>query len=464
MSFSPLGNNANVSSVSVQVIYSDGGVVKFQDNASPVDGAAAVNGGLTHSTDPITLGSYNESNISATQANGAFQSSGDLLHDFSLNLGSLGAGTYCFMAFRDDDTALGTTHDVVPQITIVPPAITQANYRWFANADSAVPGAVLSAQDTSASVAAQVPFRLRQRLAVDTAQLSQSGQSFELQYAEKSGTCDTSFSGEAYASVRDSSAFGTKLGTSAVEDTSSGAVSWSSGVATLNATDGGYSGVGSSGQSFTTYIAKLTGYGFSVPTSATITGFSVDIPYGVSVLSPTYVPSLSINPIVGGTITGSYPTQYFGTSEASTITLGGPTSLFGLTSPTPAQVNASNFGFALQLAAEWDPFSLDDSSISIDSATVKVYYTIPNRMNFHNNATPADATSISSTANDPTNSGRSAVYQTYRETDPFTNSILTIPSGQDGIWDFPITTNATAAGKTFCFRVVNADGSLLNKY
>ena len=70
-------------------------------------------------------------------------------------------------------------------------------------ADGSSPwGAVLAARDTPAtSPPRNTPFRLRTLLHVDNGALGQATQDFKLQFAPRSGTCDTGFSGETYQDV-----------------------------------------------------------------------------------------------------------------------------------------------------------------------------------------------------------------------------------------------------------------------
>ncbi len=80
--------------------------------------------------------------------------------------------------------------------------LTQSAYRIFDNDDSTDVGAPLAAQDTAATLTAnESEFRLRYLLGIDTFGLSMSGESLKLQYATKSGTCDTAFADESYADV-----------------------------------------------------------------------------------------------------------------------------------------------------------------------------------------------------------------------------------------------------------------------
>jgi hypothetical protein len=77
----------------------------------------------------------------------------------------------------------------------------QAAYRWFANTNSTDVGAALEAQDTAAELSsAGDAFRLRMLLH-NTGQIPLRGEDLKLQFAARSGTCDTSFTGESYADV-----------------------------------------------------------------------------------------------------------------------------------------------------------------------------------------------------------------------------------------------------------------------
>lgn len=78
----------------------------------------------------------------------------------------------------------------------------QAAYRWLANQNSLTPGSALSAQDTVITNVTQgTQLRLRMLLHVANDNFLNGPSAFKLQYAVKSGTCDTSFSGETYYDV-----------------------------------------------------------------------------------------------------------------------------------------------------------------------------------------------------------------------------------------------------------------------
>jgi hypothetical protein len=83
---------------------------------------------------------------------------------------------------------------------------------------------------------------------------------------------------------------------------------------------------------------------------------------------------------------------------------------------------------------------------------------------YNNNPTPADGATLTANANDPTHGADTVVNQTYEELNNFTNSVAAISSGQDGKWDFALKDNGAPESTTYCFRVVKADGTLLDTY
>ncbi len=88
----------------------------------------------------------------------------------------------------------------------LPTEFEQSAYRWFNNANSADVGSSLAAQNTAASAPAQgTLFRLRALIHISGGSLTLNEQSFKIQVASMSGTCDTGFSGESYADVSPSS-------------------------------------------------------------------------------------------------------------------------------------------------------------------------------------------------------------------------------------------------------------------
>ena len=86
--------------------------------------------------------------------------------------------------------------------TYVPPTITQSDYKLFSNLNSTNVGSVLTSQNTSYTLNnLEKTFRLRLLMGVDGFNLPSNGANFKLQYADKIGSCDTSFAGENYIDV-----------------------------------------------------------------------------------------------------------------------------------------------------------------------------------------------------------------------------------------------------------------------
>jgi hypothetical protein len=85
---------------------------------------------------------------------------------------------------------------------LAPPTYEQAAYRFYNNQNSADVGSTLAAQDNPATLAtAGDEFRLRMLVHVGGDGARASLDTFKLQFAEQSGSCDTGFSGESYADV-----------------------------------------------------------------------------------------------------------------------------------------------------------------------------------------------------------------------------------------------------------------------
>lgn len=83
---------------------------------------------------------------------------------------------------------------------------------------------------------------------------------------------------------------------------------------------------------------------------------------------------------------------------------------------------------------------------------------------FYDNATPTDASALTSNGSDPTHSGHTVVNQNYEEANNFSNSQALIAAGQDGKWDFALYDKTAAASTTYCFRIVNSTDAVLDTY
>jgi len=151
--------------------------------------------------------------------------------------------------------------------------------------------------------------------------------------------------------------------------------------------------------------------------------------------------------------------------------------------------NSTNVGTAL--AAQNTPITLNEntpfrmrallnntSAISATAADFKLQYklqpsgsctatgaytdvTASSAIKYFDNAAPVDAAPLTANASDPLRSGVTKINQTYEEANNFsiTNAI---GSGQDGIWDFALSSSESIEPGTYCLKVVKSNGTALS--
>jgi hypothetical protein len=83
---------------------------------------------------------------------------------------------------------------------------------------------------------------------------------------------------------------------------------------------------------------------------------------------------------------------------------------------------------------------------------------------YYDNYTPTDGAALTTNANDPTHGSHTIRQQTYEESNNFTSSQKIINSGQDGLWDFYLLDNSAPENTTYCFRIVESDGTVFSNY
>lgn len=112
---------------------------------------------------------------------------------------------------------------------------------------------------------------------------------------------------------------------------------------------------------------QATNFGFSIPNGATITGIKVEVEAHGTIGGGTDSADLTAKLIKGGSIVGNNKAviSTFPTGDAY-IPYGSSSDLWG-TTLTPADVNASNFGFAYQVTS-------NAGTASIDHIRITVYY------------------------------------------------------------------------------------------
>lgn len=125
---------------------------------------------------------------------------------------------------------------------------------------------------------------------------------------------------------------------------------------------------------------------------------------------------------------------------------------------TEADIAISGESFKLQFAEKsgtCDTAFSGETYADVTGATV---------ISYNDNATPADGDNLTSNANDPTHGADTITNQDYEEANNFTNSVSSIPVGQDGKWDFSLIDNGATVSTSYCFRVVKSDGTALDTY
>ncbi len=178
--------------------------IAYNNNATPSDGD-----NLTENAtlDPDHLGhtvvpqTYEELNNFTTVS--SVPAGQDGLWGFALIDNSAPANTsYCLRIVKSDDSLLDT-YTVVPEITTdAGVTFNQSGYRFFENVDGTTVSSSLAAENTAATLASpDDAFRLRLLMHMDVNDLVIGSKNFKLQYALRSGTCDTGFVGEIYADV-----------------------------------------------------------------------------------------------------------------------------------------------------------------------------------------------------------------------------------------------------------------------
>lgn len=221
-------------------------------------------------------------------------------------------------------------------------------------------------------------------------------------------------------------------------DTSIGTQPWG-GLGNVGAQDNNYAEASASNSGITNYL-KCTGYGFSIPSGATITSITVgpwvnstytftdyamELVRAGTVNSINQVTSPTTLPNGGGSFTSS-PTQ---------LTYGGNVGVWGGTW-TPADINDAGFGAAF--AAQRGPYN-SSQIVGVDAMPITVSYTMP--------AGPS-VVSINRADTSPTNAASVSWTVTFSETvsGVGTGNFQLVSSGLGGT---PAITAVTGSGTTW---------------
>jgi hypothetical protein len=162
-------------------------------------------------------------------------------------------------------------------------------------------------------------------------------------------------------------------------------------------------------------------------------------------------------------------------AACSTKTISVLASSIGLTTDSRTSIGISSGGTIsisyyyqsgsdLRLLTNLPMFKLQYSQSSTCSSASYSDVTSSTAIAFKNNSTPADNDTITyQSGTDPTDSGQTVTAQTYKETGNFYNTSA-FGNTVDGEWDFSLIDNGAPANTSYCFKVVNGEGSNLTTY
>jgi hypothetical protein len=304
------------------------------------------------------------------------------------------------------------------------------------------------------------PVHLRMLMDVDDKDATAGD--FKLQYAPRIGdVCSTDFTGYNYQDVGlgvpDDQSQDPGSGT----DTGTGGVNWSN-PSNITSSNEQYASVTlepftSEDNSTDLYASD---FGFDIPSGVNITGVEVTAEIGTSPTSASASVTARLN--VDGEDSDS---KHFG--EFSSVsgpveedTVGGPGDLWDISSINPEDVNDAGFGVKIFATTS---FAGDDVTVLVDYVTVTVHYSDPSLidMTFSEYENASTGLNFDPSVDDPT-SARDIVNQVYVQSNDF-SIVNETPRGATAMFDFSIYDNSQLGGN-YCFRIVNADGSLLDNY
>lgn len=221
-------------------------------------------------------------------------------------------------------------------------------------------------------------------------------------------------------------------------DSAVGAIAWSSS-GSASASDDSYASA-EMGMGQDSYYLKATNFSFSIPNDATIDGIKAEFEGHSEAGS---IVSSSVRLVKGGVISGNDKGSINGSywSDGSEIgaeadeyvVFGGATDLWGLTL-TPADINASNFGFTLQALCDDGFFCY----AAVDHMRITVYYSTAG------SSVALSGTAYSDTGTTPLTSKTVAV-----SVNGAAAATTTTTHASTGAWSMPAVTVASGDVLTF---------------
>jgi hypothetical protein len=164
---------------------------------------------------------------------------------------------------------------------------------------------------------------------------------------------------------------GPKGATTAADDATVGTIAWGSTSNALSDNDSGSTASLSTGQ--VSHYLKLTGFGFNLPSTATVVGILVEAKIAATELG-THIIDNSIKIVKGGVISGTDQKRSASTYWNTSFTWnswGGSNNLWGTTF-TYSDINASNFGVVISATTSAGGTS---ATAYVDYVRITVFYT-----------------------------------------------------------------------------------------
>lgn len=256
-------------------------------------------------------------------------------------------------------------------VTYTPVSLTQSNYQWFTNTDSVTPGSALTGSQSQSATLSSTgqTFRLRQ-LVNPSNSVSAGTLNYDEQYAYLSnyGSCSAIPSTD-WANVGSNPVTPTNSTFSGTTADGGGPITWSN-TSLITAQDGSYSTVNLPDGTISN-VLKATNFGFSIPSAATINGVAVTV-RGKS--SNIYEQDTTARLVKAGVVQSTDRGLTNWTNGFDTDMIHGSSNDLWGGSYTPTDINDSGFGFAISVTNNGPPVLND--TVSVDSITIKVYYTV----------------------------------------------------------------------------------------
>jgi len=418
------------------------------DNGAIADGTTLPATVLSSSATPE---SYEEANPSVPNPN-RVRTGERGEWDWVIQNRSLTPGTYYFRMVQSDGTPLNT-YENYPEVSTVSPGFRQRDYRWYVNIDNATVVTPHAALNTSiSSITPQTVLRIRVNAEITTTTLQTLAQQFKLQYATSTSGPWTDVggigSGEIWRGYDNPSVSDGATLATAVLSSSHVAQSYEETNPSADnprpATAGQYAEwdwvVQNNTSPAGTYYFRMVqsdgtpflGYS-NLPTVTTIVSTEEQDSYRwyrnndtltpVSAYSPQNIPATS-------------------TAHGLVYRLRMNVLVSGVTLPSSAR--SYKLQYSTSVGGPWTDVG------GIGSGEIWRGF---------DNPTPADGATLPGTLLTGSN-----VVETYEEENPSALNPNAVTDGQRAEWDWVVQDNGAADSTTYYFRLVKADGALLDGY